>query len=153
MSADFSFDLSGQVARIQAKLGEVQNVVFLAAAEKLEEGAMSIHRHAVISIQAHESTGKTVKLYGPKREHDVSSPGNPPNSDLGMLAHSISFDVDPANLTAVVGTNLKYGAYLEMGTTKMAARPWLFPAFDAHREEVKSNIAEAVTKAMQGRGA
>lgn len=153
MSSDFSFDLSGQVARIQAKLGDVQNVVFLAAANELQIGAMSIHRHAVISIQAHESVSKTVKRYSPNRDHDVSAPGNPPNSDLGTLAQSVAFDVDPENLTAVVGTNLKYGAFLEMGTTKMQARPWLFPAFDAHREEVKSNIAEAVTKAMQGKGA
>jgi hypothetical protein len=34
-------------------------------------------------------------------------------------------------IEVIVGTNCTYGAYVELGTTKMRARPFLAPAWDA----------------------
>lgn len=139
------------VSSLLAKLGgRVQNVVFVTISDQLAEGAMAIHRDAVKSIQAHVSSDHRAVRYNPKRTVDVSAPGNPPNSDRGTLAQSVSFDIDTGRLEATVGTNLKYGAYLEMGTAKMEARPWLFPAFEAHRAEIKSNVSRAIQDALKG---
>lgn len=138
--------------KILGKLNQIQNVVFVVAAEELAEGAMSVHRHAVISIQAHESVEKVERRYSPNRDAEVSAPGNPPNKDLGTLAQSISFEVDRQALTAVVGTNLLYGKYLELGTTKMLPRPWLLPAFEAHRDEIAANMAERVGQKLKELG-
>lgn len=46
------------------------------------------------------------------------------------LRPSITHDVKSrgAKHFGRVGTNVFYGAYLEFGTKKMAARPWLIPA-------------------------
>lgn len=59
------------------------------------------------------------------RKDEPSEPGQPPKLLTGQLRQSIAYEVDKPALTGVVGTNLKYGAYLELGTSKMAARPYL----------------------------
>jgi hypothetical protein len=44
-----------------------------------------------------------------------SLPGQPPHADTGRLRNSIFCQVDKNTLQAVVGTQLKYGWYLEVG--------------------------------------
>lgn len=58
-----------------------------------------------------------------------SRPGNPPYLQTGLLRSSIGWEFvegGPGNLVAGrVGTALQYGLYLEKGTRKMAARPYI----------------------------
>lgn len=54
-----------------------------------------------------------------------SRPGEPPRKQTGHLRRSIAYEVDRTNLVARIGTNLAYGRYLELGTRRMAPRPWL----------------------------
>lgn len=54
-----------------------------------------------------------------------SSPGEPPFKQTGHLRRSIQWEL-VGDATGRVGTNLKYGLYLEKGTTRdLAARPYL----------------------------
>jgi len=39
------------------------------------------------------------------------------------------------DLVYVVGTNVKYGPYIEHGTSKMSAQPYLFPAYFMYEGE------------------
>lgn len=79
------------------------------------------------------------------------SPGAPKN-DTGHLRDSIFARVVPGGLSAEVGTDVKYGAYLEFGTRRMAARPWLHPAFEAAKHRVRTRLREALRSALrQGR--
>ena len=48
--------------------------------------------------------------------------------DTGYLKSTIDADVD--GLDAEVGPTAEYGGYVEEGTSKMAAEPYLGPAFD-----------------------
>lgn len=48
--------------------------------------------------------------------------------DTGFLKSTIDTDVD--GLDAEVGPTAEYGGYVEEGTSKMAAQPYLGPAFD-----------------------
>lgn len=59
----------------------------------------------------------------------ASEPGQPPHKDTGRLRASISREVDRAEPSARVGTNLPYGKWLELGTRKMAARSFLVSTF------------------------
>lgn len=136
--------------KLLARLGEVQNVVFIALNEEIEAGAMAIHSDAVKSVQEHQSDGRVYKRGGV--EHTASEPGFAPNTDRGQLAQSIKFEIDRENLTAIVGTNLKYGAYLEMGTTNIKARPWLFPAFEKNRDAIRKAVSSVISAAIRGAG-
>lgn len=69
-----------------------------------------------------------------------SQPGEIPRAQTGHLRRTITWDA-PANLIRRVGSSLKpsgghssYAFYLEMGTGRMAARPWLNPGLDRNRK-------------------
>lgn len=64
---------------------------------------------------------KRQRIYGFVR----SLPGEPPRKQTGELRMSITHEVDTESLTARVGSMLKRAIYLELGTRKMAARPFL----------------------------
>lgn len=53
--------------------------------------------------------------------------------DTGRLRSSITNEIgqDGEGLVAVVGTNVEYAPYIELGTSKMAAQPFLLPALEA----------------------
>lgn len=60
--------------------------------------------------------------------------------DTGRLRNSISHTHDKN--TAYIGTNVEYAPYVEMGTKKMAARPYLKPAIADHIQEYKNTIEQ-----------
>lgn len=49
---------------------------------------------------------------------------------------------DPGQVTVYVGTNVEYAAFNELGTVKMEARPFLRPAFENNREEIKQILEQ-----------
>lgn len=65
--------------------------------------------------------------------------------DTGRLRNSITHQQESENVE-VVGTNVSYGPYVELGTSKMAAQPFLRPAAEGHTAEYKG-ILESVMKA------
>ena len=64
--------------------------------------------------------------------------------DTGNLRNSIThqqYDED----TEVIGTNVEYAPYVELGTTRMRARPYLRPAATNHSDEYKALMEAALT--------
>jgi HK97 gp10 family phage protein len=53
--------------------------------------------------------------------------------DTGRLRSSITNEIgtDAQGLVATIGTNVEYAPYVELGTSKMAAQPFLLPALEA----------------------
>lgn len=80
-------------------------------------------RNEAVLLLADNGDGERQVRYMPKRTVNVSAPGSPPNSDTGRLQQSIKVERD--GMATLVGTNVKYGAYLEFGTKDVAPRPWL----------------------------
>ena len=109
----------------------------------LGESVLLIQGTAAKSIREHQSSGET---YG---KHTASKAGFPPNSDTGRLASSIDWTVDEAKLVANVGTNVKYGAWLEFGTKDVEARPWLLPAFTKNLKTIVKIMSQAVKDALK----
>lgn len=58
--------------------------------------------------------------------------------DTGRLRSSITHETDKN--TAYIGTNVEYGPYVEMGTSRMRAQPFLEPAMEQHLSEYKEMI-------------
>lgn len=84
-----------------------------------------------------------------------SFPGNPPHTDTGLLAASIFVDqtTEDGKVSVEVGTNVKYGPWLEFGTQNMAARPWLGPAFNQNKPDAMARIREAIKALLKKRAA
>jgi len=76
-----------------------------------------------------EGAGKPSKKGGKLRYGaNPSRPGDPPHKQTGRLLASVAYEVSRkllGQVSARVGTNIKYGRWLELGTRKMKARPWL----------------------------
>jgi HK97 gp10 family phage protein len=136
-----SKDLEKASLRLQGKLLKLSDDTDKEMKKAVIDSVLKIHSDAVRSIQK-VSQGERQTRYNPKREVVVSRPMDPPNTDTGRLIQSIEFEVD--GKTGYVGTNLRYGAYLEFGTNTMAPRPWLFPAFLKNRKEVKEIMFDGV---------
>lgn len=58
--------------------------------------------------------------------------------DTGRLRGSITHLVDDRSVT--IGTNVEYGKYQELGTSKMKAQPFLWPAIVNNIDEYKGII-------------
>lgn len=70
-----------------------------------------------------------------------SKPGEAPHKQTGRLRVSVATEYDPDTLTARVGTNVKHGKFLELGTSRMAARPWLRPSLSENKRDIVKIIA------------
>jgi HK97 gp10 family phage protein len=126
-----------QVIRNLQKYGDererkVQGVIDLTA--------QLVRSDAIKSMQSSPASGRTYN----RRSilHTASSSPNPPRVDQGDLVKSIKALV--GRLEAFVGTNQKYGPYLEFGTQNMEPRPWLFPAFERQRRNFVNRLREAM---------
>lgn len=58
--------------------------------------------------------------------------------DTGNLRNSLTHQVIVDEKRVYIGTNVEYGKYVELGTAKMAKRPYLEPAVKGHMEEYKA---------------
>ncbi|MBZ9975482.1 HK97-gp10 family putative phage morphogenesis protein [Mesorhizobium sp. BR-1-1-10] len=81
--------------------------------------------------------------------HQASAPGEFPKTDTGQLVASLFFRVAADKLSAFFGTKLAYGRYLEFGTSRMQARPWLRPTLRANRDAITLRIRNAVNEALK----
>lgn len=57
--------------------------------------------------------------------------------DTGRLRNSITHQQYSED-TEVIGTNVEYAPYVELGTSKMGAKPFLRPAAENHTAEYKA---------------
>lgn len=58
-----------------------------------------------------------------------ATPGAPPRRDTGHLRRSVAYRVDAEAMTAVVGTNVLYGAIHEFAKPPRS-HPWFHPTWD-----------------------
>jgi hypothetical protein len=83
---------------------------------------------------SHQAASELVRAVGHEIERYVkqsfgnspSAAGGPPGVDTGALRASIHVELVDA-LTVLVSDGVAYGVYLEFGTTRMAARPFMLP--------------------------
>lgn len=65
--------------------------------------------------------------------------------DTGRLRNSISHATDGD--TMYVGTNVEYAAYVEMGTSRQKAQPYLQPAIVDHMDEYQRVVENELRNA------
>ena len=74
--------------------------------------------------------------------------------DTGALSRSIAIrtEVTEEAIIGKVGAYIDYAKYLEFGTSKMKAQPFLRPAFDTHKMEVSEDIKRRIQKVIRKAG-
>ncbi len=144
--------LNKDLNEIGADLIKVANEIPEQITKRLTLGAISI-RNTIIDLMTHTpKTGRIYKKGKGGRFHIASSPGNAPAVDSGALRGSLIFDV--RNLEVEVGSIIgnkkgNYPLYLEEGTKKMEARPWLAPAVKEHEKEILDDVGGSVFEILQ----
>ena len=115
-------------AKVEAKYASaVKNII--------ASGVQDTMNTAKTSIQQHQSKGRT---YG---KHTASVADNPPNSDTGFLASNIFMVLDADKFGGAVESRADYSGFLEFGTSKMGARPYLQPALEENRPKIRRMFA------------
>lgn len=86
------------------------------------------------------------------RDLHRSAPGEPPTTGTGELARNIvpviDADARPGGPGASVESRAAHSRFLEFGTARMAARPFLRPALAQQRAPTRRRIADAVRLAV-----
>lgn len=62
----------------------------------------------------------------------------------GTLRSSINTELSNGGMTATVEPGVDYAAYVELGTRRMEAQPYLKPAWEEQKEQFKSDMDELV---------
>lgn len=114
--------------------------------EILLGGGQLIRGEAIRSIQSGAKSGKTYKRYNPTRTHKASAPGEAPASDTGFLVSNIRVK-DQKDLVQV-RSEASYSKFLEYGTSKMLARPFLFPAMEKSKPKIAEVILQKVKQSL-----
>ena len=110
--------------------------------------AQLIRGEAIKSIQTGPKSGRIYEKYNPRRTHKSSAPGQAPASDTGNLVSQIRVrQKNPDEV--VVESNALYSAFLEFGTSKMLARPFLFPATERSRPKITQAVFNRVKKEIE----
>lgn len=65
--------------------------------------------------------------------------------DTGLLRGSISHKV-VSDKEVQVGTDIEYSDYVEFGTSKKQAQPFLTPAFEENSQEIKNIIIDGIRR-------
>ena len=139
-------------AKLKADLRYLKDAGLELTFERVVQATLAIQNRAVKTIRA-AAKGETVIRYKPFRLHKVSRPGDAPHTDSGTLAEHVQHNLYPTQLRGEVGTNVVYARALEFGTKIMRARPWLMPAVNWVREQIKKSGTDpkALTKKLKGK--
>lgn len=107
-------------------------------------GADAIRAEAHRSISRGSSSGRS----GGKHQHVASRPGEPPNRDTGDLQAKLK-TVKDGPLAAQVLSEAEHSEPLELGTSKMEARPFLRPARDKLAPEIRRDMARRINRIVK----
>lgn len=64
--------------------------------------------------------------------------------DTGNLRASITHEVDAGEKAVYIGTNVEYAPYVELGTSKQKAQPYLRPAATEHGDQYRQVLKSAL---------
>ncbi len=129
----------GEAAKVKVKTGMVSRL------EKASRYAKNeIRRELSVAAKRGESAKKKITRGKNKGKPRLlkgkvgSPPGSYPFLRTGFLRSNINSFVDVAKLQAFVGAAMAafYARYLEFGTKKMKARPWLYRTLLTRRPQI-----------------
>lgn len=126
------------VARSTRVVIEFNN--FSKIAKRMPKAAMEIVDDTLDSLD------ETVKQGMAASSPPPSSPGAMPAIDTGELIGSLKKEREPGKYLGTYYTETEYADYLEYGTSKMLARPFMTPAAERERPKFMSRMQDLESK-------
>tara|TARA_R110001599_G_scaffold210877_4_gene408264 strand:+ start:9486 stop:9935 length:450 start_codon:yes stop_codon:yes gene_type:complete len=118
----------------------------------IKQGMQKIGMHltAIIKKDITKRSKGSVKgmRYNPNRKVKISPSGTSPNNDTGALRSSILWQLMGNDDEVLVGTTLNYGRFLEDGTRKMGARPYIKNNAESETEKMAEILTESIRKQL-----
>lgn len=141
---------------LAVKLNAIGKRTRTEVSKAVRRGALRIENRAVEGIIDPPKTGR---IYSSKHrkgfKHQASAPGEFPAADSGRLHQSITsvMTLDgPDVYRSETGANTPYATFLELGTSRMAPRPFMQPAFDENKAIVEDDIRKAIIRVARSGG-
>ena len=138
--------ITTRVIRKKPRFNEVIKDYTSDARQLVGRAGNLVRNTAVNSINQGAKSGVVYEKYNPRRTHKASAAGEPPATDTGFLVSNIFLNVDTDGLGASVESRADYSSFLEFGTSKMAARPFMQPALEENKPKIK-RLARQMVKA------
>jgi len=140
--------MSGSVKIVKSNVKEVlASMAGARLAQAVMAGGFVLETAVKVSMSAASHSGR---IYG---KHKASAPGETPAVDTGVLVNSINTELvssSDSEAWAQVGTGVEYAEWLEFGTSKMAARPFMRPAYDNNEAKIKDIIRKFAKQNIEG---
>lgn len=111
---------------LQKNINKVLNKIDNASTLQMKK-ALEHNKKAVEAKLGKTGSGRTYKVPGSDRTYTASAPGKPPAKYVGNLEESIKTEVKQTKSgpQGKIGSTAFQAYWLEMGTRKMKARPFL----------------------------
>lgn len=122
---------------------KLARAIAMDAAEKGMRAVVEEGRNVLVTdILSRPGTGRLYRK-GKTVVHRASSPGEPPAPDTGELRRRIFTEVTRGDreVRGLITANTEYAAALELGTERMAARPYLSRLLRDHADRLRSVLA------------
>lgn len=111
--------------------------------ELLEKAALEAETEMKTSITEGGKSGITYTRNN--KEHTASAPGQAPANDTGKLASGIIYN-RVSDDTHEIKITTEYALALEVGTSRMAARPFIMPAIAKVKRRLKRRLTMLLKK-------
>lgn len=145
------------LAELRANLDKLSQDLGPHLAKAAFKGGRLVQSRVIKSIKA-QSQGEEVQRQHAGQapySHIASKPGDAPNTDTGELIRGIQVEATPAAvLVGVEASQDAKATALEFGTMdgRLAARPFLFPAFEASKPEIVAMLEQAIKDDINATG-
>ena len=134
--------ITTRVIRKKPRFNEVIKDYTSDARQLVGRAGNLVRNTAVNSINQGAKSGVVYEKYNPRRTHKASAAGEPPATDTGFLVSNIFLNVDTDGLGASVESRADYSSFLEFGTSKMAARPFMQPSLEENRPKIRRLVKQ-----------
>jgi hypothetical protein len=135
----FSSRLDNRIPEFKARFAK-------ASQENLLDATIQWHAGVVEDKLTGSRSGRIYRVPGTQKEYQASAPGEAPASRTGTLRTGYRFRIvnSKGTYTGEVGSPEDYALWLEIGTSKMAPRPHLIPAFESRRPQIQAALSRRV---------
>ena len=121
---------------------KVIDTVEKVAGKRMLEAANEV-RNTVLETLSGDRSGRTYYVPGTRRQYTASAPGEPPAQATSELRKSVTASVESEGKKVIgkVKSDSKHALPLELGTRKMAARPWLRVSLEKTLPKIKTILS------------